>query len=573
MLRIDTIPNRKSKPTVLLREHRREGTHIRKVTLLNLSHWEPTQVEALRLSLAGKTLVPIEEALTIERSLPHGHVEAILAAAERLGLERLLDSRPSRQRDLVVAMIVDRLIHSASKLATTRLWRDTTLADQLGVADADEDELYDALDWLLERQERIEKKLAKRHLKEGDLVLYDVSSSYYEGHTCLLVAFGHSRDGKKGLPIVVYGAMTNAEGCPVAIDVYRGNTADPTTVPDQVEKLRERFGLGRVVLVGDRGMLTSPQIEALRVHPGLGWISALRSRDIRALVESGNIQLSLFDEQNLAEIESPDYPGERLVVCLNPLLAEDRRRTRDELLEETEKGLEKIAREVARRTQTPLAAAEIGAKTERVLAIHKMRKHFKLVIEDGRFSYERNAESIRREEALDGFYVIRTGESRETMTAADVVRNYKRLAEVERVFRALKSLDIRIRPIRHRTEDHVRAHIFLCLLAYYVEWHMRRALAPMLFDDEGRETSRMTRDPVAPAKPSASADAKRRSRQSADGLELHSFETLLGHLATRCQNRCVFHATPGAPTAVRLTEPTPLQEKALKLIGTIVPSS
>jgi len=573
MLRVDTIPNRKSKPTVLLREHRREGTKIRKITLFNLTHWDPAQVEALRLSLAGKTLVPIEEALSFPRSLPHGHVEAILAAVGRLGLERLLDSRPSRQRDLVVAMIADRLIHSASKLATTRLWRDSTLADQLGVADADEDELYDALDWLLERQERIEKKLAKRHLKEGDLVLYDVSSSYYEGHTCPLVAFGHSRDGKKGLPIVVYGAMTNAEGCPVAIDVYRGNTADPTTVPDQVDKLRERFGLERVVLVGDRGMLTSAQIEALRVHPGLGWISALRSRDIRALVESGNIQLSLFDQQNLAEIESPDYPGERLVVCFNPLLAEDRRRTRDELLEATEKGLEKIAGEVARRTQTPLTAAEIGGKAERVLAVHKMRKHFKLVMEDGRFSYERNAESIRREEALDGFYVIRTSESRETMTAADAVRNYKRLAEVERVFRALKSLDIRIRPIRHRTENHVRAHIFLCLLTYYVEWHMRRALAPMLFDDEERETSRMERDPVAPARPSASADAKRRSRESNDGLELHSFETLLVHLGTRCQIRCVFHKAPGAPTALRLTDPTPLQEKALKLIGTIVPSS
>jgi transposase len=573
MLRVDTIPNRKSKPTVLLREHRREGTKIRKITLFNLTHWEPAQVEALRLSLAGKTLVPIEEALSFPRSLPHGHVEAILAAVGRLGLERLLDSRPSRQRDLVVAMIADRLIHSASKLATTRLWRDSTLADQLGVADADEDELYDALDWLLERQERIEKKLAKRHLKEGDLVLYDVSSSYYEGHTCPLVAFGHSRDGKKGLPIVVYGAMTNAEGCPVAIDVYRGNTADPTTVPDQVDKLRERFGLGRVVLVGDRGMLTSAQIEALRVHPGLGWISALRSKDIRALVESGNIQLSLFDQQNLAEIESPDYPGERLVVCFNPLLAEDRRRTRDELLEATEKGLDKIVGEVARRTQTPLTAAEIGGKAERILAVHKMRKHFKLVMEDGRFSYERNAESIRREEALDGFYVIRTSESRETMTAADAVRNYKRLAEAERVFRTLKSLDIRIRPIRHRTENHVRAHIFLCLLTYYVEWHMRRALAPMLFDDEERETSRMERDPVAPARPSASADAKRRSRESNDGLELHSFETLLVHLGTRCQIRCVFHKAPGAPTAVRLTDPTPLQEKALKLIGTIVPSS
>jgi len=569
---IETVPNRNSRPAILLREGKREGKSVRKKTLLNLTDWPPEHIEALRQMLAGKTLVPFEEAFSIERSLPHGHVEAVLAAVGRLGLERLIDSRPSRERDLVVALIVERLVHPCSKLATTRLWHDTTLAGELAVGDADEDDLYEALDWLLARQKKIESKLARRHLGEGGLVLYDVSSSYYEGRTCPLARHGYSRDGKRGLAIIVYGVMTGAEGCPVAVDVYPGNTGDPSTVADQVEKLRGRFGLDRVVLVGDRGMLTDARIEEVRRRPSLGWISALRAEGVRSLVESGNLQMSLFDAQGLAEIASPDYPGERLVACFNPLLAEDRRRARGELLEATEKALDKIAREVARRTKTPLTQKEIALKAGRVVGACKMAKHFRLGIEDGRFAYARDAESIRREEALDGLYVIRTSESRQTMEAPDAVRNYKRLTEVERAFRTLKGLDLRVRPIRHRTEDRVRAHIFLCLLAYYVEWHMRRALAPLLFDDEEREESRAGRDPVAPARPSASANAKRRRRTTADGLELHSFETLMTHLGTRCRHTCRSQRTPHAPPLLRLTEPTPLQEKALELLGTLVPS-
>ena len=572
---IETIPNRNSKPAVLLREGKREGAVVRKKTLLNLTDWPPERVEALRQLLAGKKLVPFEEVFAIERSLPHGHVEAALTAVRRLGLERLIASQPSRERRLVVAMIVERLIHPASKLATTRLWHDTTLARELDVEDADEDDLYDALDWLLARQAAIERRLARRHLREGGLVLYDVSSSYYEGRTCPLARRGYSRDGKRGLPIIVYGVMTAASGCPVAVDVYPGNTGDPATVADQADTLRDRFGLERVVLVGDRGMLTGARIAELRERPGLGWISALRTEGVRALVESGDIQMSLFDQQNLAEIVSPDYPGERLVVCFNPLLAEDRRRTREELLAATEADLDKIVREAARRTKTPMTQKEIALRAGRVAGARKMAKHLRLTIEDGRFAHERDAESIQREEALDGFYVIRTSESAAAMSAPDAVRNYKRLAEVERAFRTLKSMDLRVRPIRHRTEDRVRAHIFLCMLAYHVEWHMRRALAPLLFDDEEREESRTTRDPVAPARPSAAADAKRRARKTAgeDGLALQSFETLMIHLGTLCRHICRSRQTPNAPPLDRLTDPTPLQEKALELLGTLVPST
>lgn len=583
---IETVPNRNSKPAVLLREGWREGDRVRKKTLLNLSDWPPETVEALRHLLAGKRLVPFEEVFSIERSLPHGHVEAALAAVGRLGLERLLDRRPSRERRLVVAMIVERIVHPASKLATTRLWHDTTLARELDVEDADEDDLYEALDWLLARQAAVERRLASRHLREGGLVLYDVSSSYYEGRTCPLARHGYSRDGKRGLPIIVYGVMTDASGCPVAVDVFPGNTADPATVADQADKVRDRFGLERVVLVGDRGMLTGARIAELRERPGLGWISALRTEGVRALVESGNIQMSLFDKQNLAEIVSPDYPGERLVVCFNPLLAEDRRRTRDELLAATEADLDKIVRDVARRTKTPMTQKEIALRAGRVAGARKMAKHLRLTIEDGRFAHERDAESIAREEALDGYYVIRTSESAAAMSAQDAVRNYKRLAEVERAFRTLKSVDLRVRPIRHRTQDRVRAHIFLCLLSYYVEWHMRRALAPLLFDDEEREPSRMTRDPVAAARPSASAKAKRDTRKTtrANGGEgeggttggsfaLHSFETLIAHLGTLCRHRCRSSHNPAAPTLERLTDPTPLQQKALQLLETIVPST
>jgi transposase len=563
---IDEVPNRNSPPAILLRECWREGKRVRKRTLANMTRWPPPVVDAIRRALNGERLVSVDELFSIERSRPHGHVEAVLAMMRRLGLDSLIASRRCRERDLVVAMIAERILHPCSKLATTRLWHTTTLAEELNVADADVDELYAALDWLLARQKRIEKKLAKRHLRDGDQALYDVSSSYYEGHTCVLAVHGHDRDGKKGLPIIVYGVMTDAEGRPVAVDVYPGNTGDPTTVPDQVEKLRRVFGLSRVVLVGDRGMLTQTQIDNLKQYPQLGWISALRTGSIRKLAVVGTIQMSLFDQQNLAEIVSPEFPGERLVVCFNPQLAEERRRKRDELLAATEKELHRISREVKRRTTKPLGESEIGVKVGRVVNRFKMAKHFSLTIEDGRFEWARAEETIATEAALDGIYVIRTSEPSERLSAEDTVRSYKNLSHVERAFRTLKGVDLRVRPIRHRTEDHVRAHIFLCLLAYYVEWHMRKAWAPLLFDDEELDADRKTRDPVAPAQPSASAKKKKRRRKTDDGFPVHSFQTLLEELATRCQNRCRARTAPSAEPIEVITDLTPLQSRAFELL-------
>ena len=551
----------------LLRRTFRVGSQVQHETLGNISHLPVDLIDLIRRSLGGEKFLPASQAFLVERNLPHGHVQAILGSIRRLGLDSLLASKPSRQRDLVMAMIAERLLYPCSKLATTRLWHTTTLAEELKVAEATEDDLYQALDWLLARQAHIEKKLAQRHLHDGSLVLYDVSSSYYEGHTCPLARLGHNRDGKRGLPIIVYGLLTDNQGRPVAINVYPGNTGDPTTVPDQVEKLRQRFGLSRVVLVGDRGMLTEAQIGKLRQHPGLGWISALRGPAIRELVESGSLQLSLFDEMNLAEISSPDYPGERLVACFNPLLADERRRKRGELIEATEKDLGKIAAQVKRRTRTPLGEAEIALKAGKVVNRYKVAKHFVLTIADGLFGWTRREESIRRESELDGVYVVRTSEPKRLCSAEDTVRRYKSLAQVERAFRTLKGMDLRIRPIHHRTEDHVRAHIFLCMLAYYVEWHMRRALAPLLFDDEELSRDRARRDPVAPAASSASAQAKKISRVTADGLPLQSFHTLLRHLATRCRNTCRIPAESSGATFQQLTQPTPLQARAFQLLG------
>lgn len=564
---IEKVPNRNSPPAILLREAWREGKRIRKRTVANLSHWPPEQVEALRRLLKGEVLVPVGGVFTVQRSLPHGHVEAVLETIGKLGLAKMIASRRCRERDLVVAMIVEQLIHPCSKLATTRMWHTTTLAGELSVADADEDELYGALDWLLARQVRIEKKLARRHLSDGSLVLYDVSSSYYEGRTCALARFGHNRDGKKNKLIVVYGVMTDREGRPVAVDVYPGNTGDPATMPDQVEKLRNRFGLSRVVLVGDRGMLTQTQIEHLQEYPGVGWISALRSRAIRKLVEGEHLQMSLFDAQNLAEITSPEYPGERLIACMNPLLAEERRRKRQELLTLTEKDLARIAKGVARRTRTPMSKDEIGLKVGKVINRYKMAKHFRLRIEDNFFSWSRNEELIRREAALDGIYVIRTSEPEVSLSAADTVRTYKSLSQVERLFRTLKGIDLRIRPIRHRSEAHVRAHIFLCMLAYYVEWHMRKALASLLFDDENVDEERKKRDPVAQERPGRSARRKKIERVTADGLPVHSFETLLGELATCCRNQCRINSDPSGASFTQLTQRTPLQARALELLN------
>ena len=564
---IDTVPNRNSPPAVLLRKGTRRGKTVNKETLLNLSDWPKPAVEGLRRLLRGETLVSVDDLFETERSIPHGHVEAVLGTIGRLGVDRLLAWERCRERDLVVAMIAERLLYPASKLATTRLWHTTTLAGELAVGDADVDELYDALDWLLDRQERIERKLARRHLGEGATVFYDVSSSSYEGRTCALAQRGYNRDGEKGLLSIVYGAMTDAEGRPVAVEVYRGDTADPTTVPDQVEKLRERFGLKHVVLVGDRGMLTHTQIEQLRQYPQLGWISTLRSPAIRKLVESGAIQLSLFDQQNLAEITSPDYPGERLVVCYNPLLAEERRRTRESLVAATETEFEKIAAAVRRRTKTPLGKDEIGVKVGRVCHRYKVAKHFDLTIEDNRFHWQRNPQSLAREQALDGLYVVRTSEPVERLSPDNVVRHYKDLRLVEQAFRCLKGMDILVRPIRHRTDDHVRAHIFLCFLAYYVQWHMRKAWAPLLFEDEELDANRWRRDPVAPVKPSRSVRRKKATRLTSDGFPVHSFDTLLADLATRCRMLCRTKLPKHSYTFTQITQPTPLQRRALHLLG------
>lgn len=567
-MHIETVPNRGSRPTILLREGWREGGRVRKRTLANLTHWPAHQVESLRQVLRGEVVVSVDEVFSVERSLPHGHVQAVLVAIRQLGFDRLISPRRCRERDLVLAMLVEQLIHPCSKLATTRVWHTTTLAEELSVQDADEDELYEAMDWLLAQQGRIEKGLAKRHLHEGGLVLYDVSSSYYEGHNCPLARFGHNRDKKKGKRIIVYGVMTDGQGRPVAVEVYPGNTSDPKTVPEQVEKLRERFGLSRAVLVGDRGMLTQTQIEHLRTCPGIGWISALRSPAIRKLVEGGIVQMSLFDERDLAEVSSPEYPGERLVACMNPLLKQERRRKREELLAMTAAGLEKIAREVARRTRTPLRDGEIGVKVGKVLSAHKVGKHFRTRIEDGALHWERDEEAIEREAQLDGIYVIRTSESRDQLSAPDAVRQYKSLSQVERLFRTLKGIDIRVRPIRHRTESRVRAHIFLCMLAYYVEWHLRQVWKPLLFEDEELEANRRTRDPVAPAQPSESAVAKKALRTAGEFV-VHSFETLIQELGTRCRNRCRMTSAPTGATIDRLTEATPLQERALGLVSAL----
>jgi len=564
---IDIVPNRSSPPAVLLRESFREGSRTRKRTLANLSHWPAEQIEALRRLLKGEPLVPVDELFSIERSLPHGHVRAVLGTLRKLGLEQIIAAKPCRERDLIVALLVERILHPGSKLASTRSWSNSTLAEVMGVEDADIEEVYLALDWLVNRQPRIEKKLADQCLSEGSLALYDLSSSTYYGHKCPLARRGHNRDGKKAFPCIAYGLLTDASGRPVSVQVYPGNTGDPTTVVDQVDKLQRRYKLSHLVLVGDRGMLTNTQIKHLRKHPGLGWISALRSSQIRQLVEKKTLQMSLFDEQNLAEISSPDFPEERLVACFNPVLAAERKRKRKALLEATEMDLSGIARDVSRRTKTPLTKVEIAIKAGKKINRYKVAKHFKLEIGESRFSWQRREDSIRREAALDGIYMIRTSEPEERLSADDAVRNYKRLTQVEMAFRWLKGFDLRIRPIWLRLEEHVRAHIFLCMLAYTVEWAMRRAWAPLLFNDEELEHARGQRDPVAPAKPSLSVKRKKSARRTRDGLPLQSFSSLLDNLATVCRNTCRMKSAPGNATLQRHTELNRLQQRALELLG------
>jgi transposase len=554
--------------THLLRRSIRKGKIVTHETLGNLSHLPDHVIDLIKRSLKGETFVPAADAVRITRSLPHGHVEAVLKMIKTLGLDDLIASESSRRRNLVVAMIAERLIFPSSKLANTRHWHDTTLAEERDVADATEDQLYDAMDWLLERQSAIENRLAKRHLSDGAMVLYDVTSSYYEGKTCPLARFGHDRDGKTGLPIIVYGALTDADGRPVAVHVYPGNTADPKTVPDQVETLTKRFGLSRVVLVGDRGMLTQTQIDVLKKHPGLGWISALRSGSIRRLLADGHLIKKDLETERLAEISSPDFPGERLVACYNPLLAEQRRQKRQDLLAATQAELETLAASVAKSATAgrPETAAEIGVRAGKIINHYKMAKHFTLTIRDGSLEWARKQDEITREELLDGIYVVRTSEPTERLTAADGVRSYKRLALVEQAFRCLKGIDLLVRPIHHRTADRVRAHILLCLLAFYVEWHLRRAWEPLLFEDEGLTEDRPRRDPVAPAKPSESARLKKKTHTTAGSLPVQSFRTLMAHLGTRCRNRCVMTADPNQTRFDQLTEADALQAEALRLI-------
>jgi transposase len=546
--------------TTLLRRSYREDGKVKTETVGNLSHLPGHVIELIRRGLAGEQFLPAS-GIQIERTLPHGNVVAVLGLLRRLGLEQILDRAPSRCRDLCVGMIVQRLLRPSSKLATTQLWGNSTLSSVLGVEDADEDELYAALDWLIDRQEHIEDRLARRHLEDGALVLYDLTSSYVEGRHCPLAKLGYSRDGKKGTLQIEYGLVTDAEGCPVAVEVVPGNTGDPATVASQVAKLKGRFGLRDVVLVGDRGMLTSARIEALKETGGIEWISALRSPQIRALVEGGTLQLSLFDERNLAEITDPAYPGERLVVCKNPLLAAERTRKREELLAATEAKLASIAERVAGGQLR--GAAAIGLRVGRVLNTHKVGKHFDLQITDTELVVGRKQAEITAETALDGIYVLRTSVVEERLDSAAVVRAYKRLSTVERAFRSLKAVDLQIRPIYHWAERRVRAHVLLCMLAYYVQWHLERAWAPLLYRDEERP---IPEDPVAPAQRSVAAQRKASTQRLDDGTPVHSLRTLLADLATLARNRMTPSGVEAAAFEV-VTTPTPLQARALRLLN------
>lgn len=565
---IAKVPNRSSPPAYLLRESYRENGKVKNRTLANLSALPIEQIEAMRRVLKGEKLVPAEEAFEIRRSTPHGHAAAVMGTAKRVGIDRMLAARRTRQRDLVMAMIVARVLNPGSKLATARglsqHTRSNTLGDMLDLEGVDEDELYDAMDWLIQRQPTIETKLAQKHLQDGSLVLYDLSSSYYTGRCCSLAKFGHNRDGKRGVPQINYGLLCDGDGCPVAIEVFEGNTADPATVSTQIGKLRKRFGLARVILVGDRGMLTSARIrEELAGVEGMDWITALRSESIRKLVDSGDIEPSLFDERDLAEITSPEFPGERLVVCRNPLLADERARKREALLKATEKELGKIVAATGR-AQRPLKGKDaIGVRVGKVLNKRKVGKHFVLTIDDDQFAYHRDEAKIAAEAALDGLYVIRTSVAADEMPAEKTVATYKSLSTVERAFRSLKTVDLKIRPIHHRLADRVRAHVFLCMLAYYVEWHMRRALAPLLFDDDDRPQAEAKRQSVvAPAQRSDSAQQKDRTRQTPAGQPVHSFRTLLDDLATLTKNR----VRVGDSTFDLLATPTDLQSQAFRLL-------
>jgi transposase len=572
---VAVVPNRNSPPAILLRESYREGGRVKNRTLANLSDWPAERIEALRALLRGQPLsaakAPLAEAFRIERSVAHGHVAAVLGTVRALGLDDLL-GKGSASRELVLAMVVDRVVSAQSKLARARGLSVATQASTLGQLldlplGVDEDDLYAAMDWLLLRQAAVETALAKRHLRAGTLVLYDVSSTYFEGRCCPLARRGHSRDARPDRPQIVFGLLTNAQGCPLAVEVFEGNTGDPTTLASQIAKLRVRFGLERVVLVGDRGMITEARIREDLAPQQLEWISALRAPAIAALVSQGALQLSLFDERDLAEIASPQFPAERLVVCKNPLLAAERARKREELLAATELALEGIAQATRRDKRALRGKERIALRVGKVLDHYKMGKHFALSFAETHFSYVRDAPAIAREAALDGLYVIRTNVPAAALSAPQVVHAYKGLAQVERAFRSLKSVDLHIRPIFHRKAERVRAHVFLCMLAYYVEWHMRAKLAPLLFDEEDKAGAQQRRaSVVAPAQRSERTLAKLATKRTQERLTVHSFRTLLQDLATLTRNRIVPKSLEANPFDM-LATPTPLQQRAFDLLG------
>ena len=647
---IATVPNRSSPPAILLRESYREGGHVKTRTLANLSKLPADAIGLLQRHLKGEKLVPVGDAFEVLDSPHHGHVEAVLLTMQRLGFFNLLASSSSRKRDLAIATIAARILEPDSKLATTRWWHITTLPGILGVADADEDDVYEAMDWLLERQQRIESKLAARHLRNDGLVLYDLTSSYFEGITCPLAALGHNRDGKKGKLQVNYGLLTNADGIPVSVSVYKGNTGDPKTLLPQVEKVRKTFGIQRLVMVGDRGMITQKQINALREIDGVDWIAALRPEAIKKLIEAGTIQMGLFDERNFFEVTHPDFPGERLVACRNLKLAQRRSDKRTSLLEATAKELERVrqmvgrgrlqgkeqigeqVRKVLRKykigkcyqariredgfdvdvNQEKLSAEEtsdvgvnadaartrrqrhmdaiskqldrlrerirggqlhgkdeIGVRVGKVVNKHKVSKHFKLDIQDDRFEFRIDQASVAAEASLDGIYVVRTALSKQVISAEDTVRSYKLLSQVERGFRSFKTIDLQVRPIHHHLERRVRAHIFLCMLAYYVQWHMLEAWRSLLFSDEDLE-AKAKRDPVAPAQRSAAAERKAVSKTLEDGSEVHGFRTLLKLLSKIVRNTCrVPTAGPELATFEITTTPNAKQQQAYDLLKSI----
>jgi hypothetical protein len=566
---VAVVPNRGSRPAILLRESYREGAKVKNRTLANLSDWPAEQIETLRAALRGDKLVPAGEGVEIVRSLPHGHVAAALGTARRIGLDRILPHGLDHRRQLALALIVARLIDPAAKLATARALDETTaihsLGMTLGLGSVSAKEIYATLDWLGAAQPAIEATLARRHLSDGTLVLYDVSSAHVEGRCCELARFGHPRNGRRDKMQIVFGLLCSADGCPIAVEVFEGNTGDPATLGHQIAKLKQRFGLRRVILVGDRGLITQARIGQ-EVQPAeLDWITALRAPAIQKLAaDDGPLQLSLFDERDLAEIQSPDFPGERLIVCKNLALAEERRRKRNELLDATEQDLKKIQARVVRPRQPLRGADKIGQAVGALLGRRKVAKHFRITITDQSLSFERDHAAIASEAALDGIYVLRTSVPADVLDAPATVRAYKSLARVERAFRSLKTVDLDIRPIFHWASPRVRAHVFLCMLAYYLEWHMRQALAPILFEDHDRAAGEaLRRSPVAKAQPSPAAKRKAKTKHTDDGLPVHSFQTLLADLATLTRNSVRLASTH---IMAILATPTPVQQRAFDLL-------